>query len=101
MVIAVGSGMLTVEFVDFLERQVLGLVDKEVHEDEGDETEAAPDPEDVTLQVNVSARGTAIFQIGGDECENEIKEPVRGSGHGHALPADFEGKHFSRDDPSS
>lgn len=91
--------MLTVEFIDLFERQVLGLVDEKVHEDHSDEAEAAPDPENVTFQVDVLAR--CIFQIGSDESENKVEEPIGGGGQRHALSADLEGEHLSGDDPSS
>ena len=63
-----------VQLVDLLERETLGLVDEEI--DEGDADEAAREPyeEDLALQVGVA--GTVVDEIGGRVGDSPVKEPL-------------------------
>lgn len=67
--------LIVVQLVDLLKRHVLGLVDEEVHEERRDPGETAPDPEYVGLGWVESAG-----EVGGDEGEEPVEEPVGGSG---------------------
>jgi hypothetical protein len=88
---------LEVELVDLLEGQTLGLVDHEVDEGDADEAEAAPDEEDLGLQVGVA--GTLVDHVGGGVGDGPVEEPVGGGGHGEGLGADLEGEDLAGDDP--
>ncbi len=63
----------TVELVDLLEGEALGLVDHEPHECDADEAEAAPDEEHGGLQVGVA--GTAVDHIWGGIGNGEVEQP--------------------------
>lgn len=67
--------LVIVQLVDLLKRHVLGLVDEEVHEEDCDPGETAPDPEDVGLG-GIEGAG----EVGGDEGEEPVEEPVGGGG---------------------
>jgi hypothetical protein len=69
------SALVVVQLVDLLERHVLGLVDEEVHKEDRNPGETAPDPEDVGLRRIESAG-----EVGGDEGEEPVEEPVGGGG---------------------
>ena len=88
---------LEVELVDLLKGQTLGLVDHEVDEGDADEAEAAPDEEDLGLQVGVA--GALVDHVGGGVGDGPVEEPVGGGGHGEGLGADLEGEDLAGDDP--
>ena len=88
---------LEVKLVDLLEGQTLGLVDHEVDEGDADEAEAAPDEEDLGLQVGVA--GALVDHVGGGVGDGPVEEPVGGGGHGEGLGADLEGEDLAGDDP--
>lgn len=69
------SAFVVVQLVDLLQRHVFRLVDEEVDEEDCDPAEAAPDPEDVGLRW-VEGAG----QVGRDEGEEPVEEPVGGRG---------------------
>jgi hypothetical protein len=85
-----------VQLVDLLEREALGLVDHEVDKGDAYEAEAAPDEEDLALEVGV----LDIDHVGGCEGNGPVEEPVAGSGHGETLGAGLEGEQLAGDDPS-
>lgn len=88
---------LEVELVDLLEGQTLGLVDHEVDEGDADETEAAPDEEDLGLQIGVAR--ALVDHVRGGVGDGPVEEPVGGGGHGERLGADLEGEDLTGDDP--
>ena len=90
---------LEVELVDLLEGQTLGLVDHEVDEGDTDEAEAAPDEEDLGLQVGVAR--ALIDHVGGGVGDGPVEEPVGGGGHGQRLGADLEGEDLASNDPGN
>ena len=69
-----GAGDLVVELVDLLEREALGLINKKV--DEGDAQEAArePDEEDLGLQVRVP--GAVVHEVRGRVGDCPVQEPL-------------------------
>jgi hypothetical protein len=88
---------LAVELVDLLEGQALGLVDHEVDEGNADEAEAAPDEEDLGLQVGVAGAGVDHVRCGvGD---GPVEQPIGCGGHGKGLGADLEREDLAGDDP--
>ena len=89
-----GLALVVVELVDLLEGHVLGLVDEEPNEEDGDPGEAAPDPEDVGLG-GVEGGG----KVRGDEGQQPVEEPVGSGGHRDTLGASLQGEQFSGDDP--
>jgi len=100
---------LVVELIDLLEREALGLVDHGVDEGDADEAAAAPDEEDLGLQVDALRRlaGVVVHEVGGgvSDCEVEkpgnrlcqiglmenelVHLPVGGGSHGQCLCTDF------------
>ena len=88
---------LEVKLVDLLEGQTLGLVDHEVDEGDADEAEAAPDEEDLGLQVGVAR--ALVDHVGGGVGDGPVEEPVGGGGHGEGLGADLEGEDLAGNDP--
>jgi hypothetical protein len=86
-----------VELVDLLERQTLSLVDHEVDKGDADEAEAAPDEEDLGLQVGVARAVVDHVRGGVGDCP--VEEPVGGGSHGERLGADLEREDFAGDDP--
>lgn len=89
---------LTIELINLLQRKALRLIDHEVDENDADETASAPDKEDLRLEIGVS--WTPVDEIGSRVCDSPVEEPVRRSGHGEGLGADFEGEDLAGDDPS-
>lgn len=69
-----GALALGVQLVDLLERQTLGLVDEEVHEGDAEEAGGEPDEEDLGLKVGVVR--AVVYQVGGDESDDEVEEPL-------------------------
>lgn len=92
-----GLGDLGVKFVDLLERQTLGLVDHKVDEGDADEAEAAPDEEDLGLQIRVAWAG--VDHVGRGVGDGPVQEPVGGGRHGEGFGADFEREDLARHDP--
>jgi hypothetical protein len=88
---------LAVELVDLLEGQALGLVDHEVDEGDADEAEAAPDEEDLGLQVGVA--GAGVDHVRGGVGDGPVEQPVGCGGHGEGLGADLEREDLAGDDP--
>ena len=91
-----GSG-LGHHLIDLLQGQTLGLVNHEVDESDADEAEAAPDEEDLGLQVGVA--GALVDHVGGGVGDGPVEEPVGGGGHGEGLGADLEGEDLAGDNP--
>lgn len=90
-------GRLLHHAVDLLERETLGLWDKEVGVDESAGAETAPDEEHGGFEV-------AIFRadhVGGDDGDNGVPEPVAGGGESDAARADGQREDFADDDPCS
>ena len=65
---------LGVEFVDLLERQALGLVDIEVDKGNAQEAAAEPYEEDLALQVGVAR--TVVDQVGSRIRNSPVQEPL-------------------------
>ena len=89
---------LEVQLVDLFQRQALRLVDHEVHEGDAEEAACEPDEEDLRLQVGVS--WAPVDEIGGAVGDGPVEEPVGGCGHGEGLGSDLEREDLPRDDPS-
>jgi hypothetical protein len=83
----------SVELVDLLEREALGLVDHEVDKGDADEAETAPDEEDLGLQVGVA--GAVVDHVGSRVGDGPVQEPVGGSGHREGLRADLQREDLS------
>lgn len=67
---------LAVQLVDLLERQALGLVDEEVDEGDAEEAAAEPDEEDLGLQVGVP--GPVVDEVGRRVGDGPVEKPLRG-----------------------
>jgi hypothetical protein len=108
-------GALSVELVDLLEGEALGLVDHGPDEEDADETASAPDEEDLGAHVGVA--GAVVDHVGGSVADGEVEKPavdvsisficglcsrdlpVGCGGHGQRLRADLEREDFTSDDP--
>lgn len=62
-----------VQFVDLLKSEALGLVDEEVDEADTQEAAAEPDEEDLGLEVGVA--GTVVHQVGGGVGDGPVEKP--------------------------
>ncbi len=91
------AGHLGIQLVDLLEGQALGLVDHEV--DEGDAQEAASEPDEEDLGLQVGVAGAEVDEVGRRVGDGPVEEPVGCGGHGEGFGADFEGEDLARDDP--
>ena len=92
---------LGVQLVDLLERKTLGLVDHGPREEDANEAAAAPDEEDLRLEVNTLWWRSRIVvdQVWCRVGNGPVEKPVRGCGHGKRLGADLEREDLSSDDP--
>ncbi len=63
-----------VQLVDLLERESLGLVDEEVDEGDADEAASEPDEEDLALQVGIA--WTVVDEIRGRVRDSPVEEPL-------------------------
>ena len=77
----------SIQFVDLLKGKALCLVDHKVHEGDTDEAAAEPDEEDLGLQVCVA--GSEVHEIGGRVDNRPVEEPVRCGGHRESLGSDL------------
>lgn len=90
-------GDLGVELIDLLEREAFGLVDEEVDEGAADEAEAAPDEEDLGLQVGVAWAG--VDHVRGGVGDGPVEQPVGRGRHGQGLGARLEREELACHDP--
>jgi len=67
--------LVIVELVDLLKGHVFGLVNEEVHEEDRDPGETAPDPEYIGL-----GRVESAGEVRCDEGQEPVEEPVGGGG---------------------
>lgn len=88
---------LLVELVDLLESKTLGLVDEEVDEGNAQEAAAEPDEEDLGLEVGVAL--AVVDEVGGRVGNGPVEEPVGGGAHGEGLGTGLEGEDLAGDDP--
>lgn len=88
---------LIIELINLLQSQTLGLVDHGVHERNAQEAAAEPDEEDLGLQVRVT--WPVVDQVGGGVGDGPVEEPVCRSCHGEGLGADLQREDFTSDDP--
>lgn len=89
---------ISIQLINLLKRQALGLVDEEVHEGDADETAAEPDPKDLGLQIGVLA-WAVVDEIWCRVGDGEIEQPVCGSCHGKCLRAKLKGENLARHYP--
>jgi hypothetical protein len=94
-----GTAHLAVQLIHLLKGKTLGLVDQKVHERDAQEAAAAPDEEDLGLQVGVAR--AVVDQIRGGVGDGPVEQPVGGGGHGEGLGADLEGEDFASHDPGA
>jgi hypothetical protein len=66
-------GALSVELVDLLEGESLGLVDHGPDEEDADEAASAPDEEDLGAHVGVA--GAVVDHVGGSVTDGEVEKP--------------------------
>lgn len=86
-----------VQFIDFFQREALGLIDHEVDEANADETACEPDEEDLGLQIDVS--GAVVDEIRGRIGQSPVEQPVGGRRHRQGLGSNLQRVDFSSDDP--
>lgn len=91
-----GSGLLH-HLIDLLERQTLGLGNEEVSVDEGAGAETTPDEEDGGLEVT----SVLANHVGGDDSNDGVPEPVRGSGQTNTTRSDRDGEDLANDNPGT
>ena len=72
--------------VNLLERQALGLRNKEVCEEDGDNAEGAPHEEDLGGEVGV----LLVDEVWGDDGDDAVPEPVGGGGKSNTTRADWQ-----------
>ena len=94
-----GTAHLAVQLIHLLEGKALGLVDHKVHKRDAEEAAAAPDEEDLGLQVGVAR--AVVDQVRGGVGDGPVEQPVGGGGHGEGLGADLEGEDLAGDDPGA
>jgi hypothetical protein len=92
-----GRADLIVELINFFQGQPLSLINHGVNKGDAQEAAAEPDEENLGLQVRIA--GSIVDKVRGGEAECPVEEPVGGSGHGQRLGSDLERKDFSSDDP--
>lgn len=91
------GGSLLHHLVNLLERQTLGLGNKEVGVDSGTGAKRTPEEENLGLEVAVSVTN----QVGGDDGNDGVPEPVGSSGQTDTTGADGEREDLANNDPSS
>lgn len=89
-----GGGLLH-HLVDLLEGETLGLGDEEVRVDEGTGAEGTPDEEHGGLHVAL----VGVDHVGGDDGDDGVPEPVRGSGESDTTGSDGQREDLANDDP--
>lgn len=88
---------LVVELIDFLETETLGLIDEHVDEENAQEAASEPDEEDLGLQVG-GAR-SVVDQVGRREGNSPVEQPVGGGGDAQGLGTGAQREDLTRDDP--
>ena len=78
-------GNFGIELIDLLERKTLGLVDHEVDKRDAPEAAREPDEEDLALEVCVT--GSEVDQERRAVSNRPVEQPVGGGGHGQRLCA--------------
>lgn len=91
-----GSGLLH-HLINLLERQTLGLGNKEIGVDGGTGAKRTPEEKNLGLEVTVGLTD----QVGGDDGNDGVPEPVGGSGQTNTTGADGEREDLANNDPSS
>jgi len=86
-----------IQLINLLKRKALGLINHEVHESDTQEAASEPDEEDLRLQVCVS--GTPVDEVRSGVRNCPVEKPVGGRGHGETLGADLERKDLTGHDP--
>jgi len=92
-----GEAHLGVHLVDLLQGQVLGLVDAHVHEHGAHEAEAAPDEEDLGLQVRVARPG--VDHVRRRVGDGPVEQPVGRRRDRQAPRARLEREQLTRHNP--
>ena len=78
-----------------LQAQPLGLGDAKVGEQQTQTTRAAPDEEDLRLQIAL----ILVHHVGSNDTDNAVPEPITRRRERHALGADWQGEQLADDDP--
>lgn len=74
-----GTAHLSVQLIHLLKGKTLGLVDHKVHKRDTQEAAAAPDEEDLRLQVGIPR--AVVNQVRGRVGNGPVEQPVSGGGH--------------------
>jgi len=90
-------GGLLHHLVDLLEGQTLGLGNEEPGVDEGARAQASPNEEDRRLEVAL----VSADHVRGDDSDDGVPEPVRGSGKSNTARADGEREDLADDNPGT
>lgn len=94
-----GKRCKTYHLVNLLERQALGLGNKEVGVDEGRQAETAPDEEHTGLHVGVT--GAGAHHVRGDDSDDGVPQPVGGGREGNTTRSDREREDLADDNPGT
>lgn len=90
-------GGLLHHLVDLLQSKTLGLGDEEVGVDKGASAERAPEEEDLGAEVAL----VRVDQVGGDDGDDAVPEPVGGGGESDTAGTDGQGVDLADDDPGT
>lgn len=96
-----GLGNLAIELVDLFEGQTLGLVDESPDEEEAEYTAAAPDEEDLGLEIDTlwGRSGVVVDKVWGGVGYGPVEKPVGGGSHGETFGTDLQREDLTGDYP--
>jgi hypothetical protein len=83
-----GNLNLIIQLIDLLQGKTLGLIDHEVHEGDAQEAACEPDEEDLGLEVSVS--WAPVYEVGSRVCDGPVEQPVCGRRHREGFSANLE-----------
>jgi hypothetical protein len=88
---------LSHHLVDLLERQTLGLGNKEVGVDESSCAQSTPDEEDGRAKVTL----VSADHVGGDDSDDGVPQPVGGGGESNTTGTDGKGEDLTNENPGT
>lgn len=91
-----GSGLLE-HLVDLFEGETLGFGDEKEGEEEGEDAERAPHEEDLGAEVGIA--GVGADEVGGDDGDDAVPEPVGSGGETNTTRSDGQREDLTDHDP--
>lgn len=89
---------LGVQLVHLLKAETLGLIDHEPDEEDAEEAAREPHEEDLGLQVGIAL--PVVDEVRGRVGDGPVQQPVRRRGYAEGLGAGREGEDLARDNPA-